>query len=235
MTRTWGWMLALVVAAFPSAAVAQPGHASASASFESGDAPYRSAFDTGEPRTGFTVGASIGRGSIDIACDTCANVDAITEGLSLSLHGGFMLTPQLALIGEYWTVRYNGRGSDWFPDSRDHYVAQHIVTAGAQLWLLDSLYLRAGLGVGWHHSDSQYARTGATRVSGNRLPAGAGPMMEPGGAPEQTPAASMGIGWEFAHTSRFAADVQLRVGSTRRPADEYQVTNVGVTFGAAWY
>ena len=223
--------MVLALVAVPLDAVAQP-----VASYEGArdTIPRAAPADAGQ-RSGLLLGASIGRGSIDISCDRCDGVDAITEGLSLSLHGGYMITPQLAVIGEYWSVRYNGRGSDWFPDARDHYVAQHIVTAGAQLWMLDSLYLRAGVGVGWHHSDAFYARTGGSMVGGNRPVAAGGPVMEDSGAPSQTPAASVGIGWEFAHTSKFAADVQLRVGSTRRPADEYQVTNIGLTFGAAWY
>lgn len=230
MTRgCLGWMVVLALVAIPAHALAQPGQLGA------GDVGGKHVFDTGEDRTGLTIGASLGRGSIDVSCDVCDNVSPITEGLSVSLHGGFMLTPRLAILGEYWSVRYNGRGSDFFPDARDHYVAQHIVTASAQLWLLETVYLRAGVGAGWHHSDAFYASAGRDRVMGNRRPAAAGPVMEDDTAPATTPAATFGVGWEFAHTSSFAADVQLRVGSTRRPADEYQVHNVGITFGASWY
>jgi hypothetical protein len=109
-----------------------------------------------------------------------------------------------------------------------------MVTAGAQLWLLERLYLRAGLGAGWHHSDSRYAKVGRDRVRTNLRPATSEPVMD-SQAGKYTPAATFGVGFEFAHTKRFAADIQLRVGSTRRPSDEYQVHNVALTFGAAWF
>jgi len=220
----------LMVTAFVETASAQPGATGSVDGAASGDAAKLA----GE-RSGFTLGASIGRGRIDIACDICDDVDPITEGLSISLHGGVMVLPNLSIIGEYWSVRYNGRGSDWFPDSRDHHVAQHLVTAGAQLWLLRNLYVRGGLGVGWHHSDSLYAKVDRDD-RGGALAAAAGEQgMTDDPAGRYTPAATAGIGFEFAHTTSFAADVQLRVGSTRRPDDEYQVHNVALTFGAAWY
>jgi len=181
-------------------------------------------------RSGLTIGASIGRGSIAIDCNVCQNVSPLTEALSTSLHVGFMLNPRLAILTEYWQVQYSDRGSDWFSDSQDHYVAQHMQTVGTQLWLTRALYLRAGIGVGWHHSDSYYAQ-----------PHRDGPMAAAGQGTSQpesskySPAVTAGIGYEFAHTRSFAADVQIRVGNTHRPADEYQVQNVALTFGAAWY
>lgn len=188
-------------------------------------------------RTGFMIGGSIGRGRIAISCDICDNVEPLTEALSSTVHAGFMLNPRLAVIAEHWAITYNDRGSDWFPDARDHHVSQHLQTFGAQLWLHRQLYLRAGLGVGWHHSESHYARSGGDRMGDDRpTPAAAEAGMQ---ADEQagkyTPAATVGVGFEFAHTRRFAVDVQLRAGTTRRPSDEYQVHNVGLNFGVAWY
>lgn len=185
------------------------------------------------PRDGIGFGAAIGRGSIEISCDICDGVDPITEGVSASLWGGYMLTPRLMVIGEYWTVRYSGRGSDWFTDaSRDQYVAQHMVLGGVQLWLTRRLYLRASVGPGWHDSDSRYADVDRNPTTGGSSL----PRLAPDDpAPRVSSATSFGIGLEFAHTRTFAAEVMLRAGTTRRPADEYQVTNVAITFGASWY
>ncbi len=187
------------------------------------------------PREGLTFGAAIGRGDIQIDCPSCDGLKPITEGLSLSLYGGLMLTPRLSVVGEYWSVSYNGRGSDWFPDAQDHYVAQHMVLAGAQLWVLSSLYVRAGIGTGWHHSDGFYARNDRVQP-GQPVPASTDAGQMSRSSPSRfAPAASVGIGFEFAHTRTFACDVMLRAGSTRRPADSYQVHNVALTFGAAWF
>jgi hypothetical protein len=186
------------------------------------------------PHEGIGFGAAIGRGSIEIECDICDGVDPITEGVSLSLWGGHMINPRLMVLGEYWTVRYNGRGSDWFVDtSREQYVAQHMVLGGAQLWLSTNFYVRASLGAGWHVSDSRYADLDRppTPPGPNALPA----LAPNDPAPRYTPASSFGIGAEIAHTRTFAAEVLVRVGTTRRPSDEYQVTNVALTFGASWY
>jgi hypothetical protein len=88
--------------------------------------------------------------------------------------------------------------------------------------------------VGWHKSDSQYARTRSS--SSDPQPAAAeGGMQTESNTGRYTPAATVGVGVEFAHTRRFAVDVQLRAGTTRRPDDEYQVHNVGLNFGVAWY
>ena len=185
------------------------------------------------PRDGFGFGASIGRGSIEISCDICDNVDPITEGVSVSVWAGFLLNPRLMVMGEYWTVRYNGRGSDWFSDnSIDNYIAQHLVLGGVQLWMTRRIYLRAGLGLGWHESDSRYADVHRDPTPpGSALPA----LAPDDPAPRLTPATALGVGFEFAHTRSFAADISLRVGTTRRPSDEYQVHDVAVTFGASWY
>lgn|GEM_PF-6838849 len=190
---------------------------------------------TSGERDRFTFGASIGRGSISIECPICDDVAPLTEALSLSAHAGYMLTPRLAVIGEYWTVRYNNRGSDWFPDSRDHAVVQHIVTVGGQLWLTKALYLRAGIGVGRHSSDSLYTKPDVYQSNDMLLRAQRGMNTGPRATGVNARATTFGIGFEFAHTKKFAADVQLRVGRTDTNESDFAVTNTGITFGVAWY
>lgn len=186
-------------------------------------------------RDRFTFGASIGRGSIAIDCPICDDVAPLTEGLSLSVHGGYMLTPRFAILGEYWSVRYNNRGSDWFPDSRDHAVLQHIVTVSGQLWLTKQLYVRAGLGVGRHSSDSLYTKPDVYESDDALLRAQRGMGTGERSTGVNASATTFGVGFEFAHTKNFAADVQLRIGRTDTNESKFSVTNTALTFGVAWY
>ena len=186
-------------------------------------------------RSGFAFGFSFGRGGLDVECPRCGNVAAITEGLSLTAHAGFLLSPNLALLAEHWTVRWNDRGSEWFDDGADHLVAQRMTFAAAQLWLTPTLWLKAGLGVGWHISDSLYTKP---PLPSDRSPRPASLSGETGSHDEAgraAPAYFTAIGWEYAHTATFAADIQLRFGATRRPADEYQIYTTGLNFGLSWF
>jgi hypothetical protein len=194
-------------------------------------APAAPAAAAAPARSGIFGGLSIGRGSIGIECDRCQNVATITEALSLSAHVGWMLNPSLAVVGEHWTVRYNDRGSEWFDDSAEHLIAQRISTVGGQLWVAPTLWVRAGLGVGKHISDSHYTKS-LPPPSGVRASSVGEELEAPG---DWTGAAAAAIGYEFAHTPRFAAEVILRVGTTRRPSDEFQIHNTAITFGASWY
>jgi hypothetical protein len=216
--------LALIL--LPQAAAAQPSAAAATIDVVA-PAP--------DVRSGLMLGASVGRGSIDISCDICGNVGAITEALSYSLHAGVMVTPSAAVMLEHWTIRWNDRGSEWFDDSASHLVAQRITTVSGQLWFGKYVWVRGGLGVGKHISDSRYAKVEGEPDGVLRSSTGGGsstPLTDNGG---WSPAASLAVGFEFARTTTFAADVQLRVGTTRRDADEYQVHNTGLMFGASWY
>lgn len=185
-------------------------------------------------RSRFAFGMSIGRGSIAIECPICDGVAPLTEALSVSVHAGYMVTPRLALIGEYWSVRYNNRGSDWFPDSQDHAVLQHMATIGGQLWLTKRLYIRAGIGLGRHSSDSLYTKPDVYESDDGFLRAAQGMMGTESGS-RTTAATTIGAGFEFAHTKNFAVDVQFRVGRTATNVDKFSVHNTGITFGVAWY
>ena len=193
-------------------------------------------------RDGFMAGASIGRGSIDIECDNCDGVAPVTEALSLTAHAGYMITPRLALLGEHWTVRYNDRGSEWFDDAAPHLIAQRVFAVAGQAFVTDRVWLKAGFGFGWHISDSHYAKGGPpVPPQGGAVPAagvGAAGGVTPMDSTDRTgasPAYFVASGFEFAHNEFFAADVQVRVGATRRPQDEYQIYNTAVNVGFNWY
>jgi hypothetical protein len=190
-------------------------------------------------RTGVMFGVSVGRGSIDVECDRCDNVDALTEALSYTGHVGYMVTPSLAVVLEHWAVRYNDRGSEWFNDAADHLVAQQMNLLQGQLWIGKRLWIKGGVGYGKHISDSRYANPAWNTDDDGSLRAGeAGPDGMGNGSEEYSeyaPAAMLGVGFEFARTTKFAVDVQFRVASTRRPADEYQIHNTGLVFGINWF
>ena len=215
-----------------AAALAQPG---VSAEAIAIDAPYVEAVAPAAQRDGLMWGVSIGRGSIAVECDSCDNVDALTEALSYSGHVGWMVMPRLAVVLEHWAVRYNDRGSEWFNDSADHLVAQQMNLLEGQLWVTDRLWVMAGLGYGKHISDSRYANPAwnndSTLRAGEAGPGG----MSTESYSEYAPAAMLAAGFEFARTTTFAVDVQLRVASTRRAANEYQIHNTGFVFGINWY
>lgn len=185
-------------------------------------------------RDGLTMGASFGRGSIEVDCDTC-DAATLREALSLAAHIGYMVTPRIALVGEHWTVRYNERGGPLFDDSERHLVAQHMSTIAAQIFVTRRLWLKAGVGVGWHITDGDYDKD--LPMSGPVATSARGD----GRMPEKSDSAALGnatfaaLGWEFAHNTVFAADIQFRVGTTRRPDERYQILNTGLNIGFNWY
>lgn len=186
-------------------------------------------------RDGFTMGATFGRGSIEVDCGTCGDAK-LTEALSISAHAGYMITPRLALLGEHWSVRYNARGGPLFDDSERHLVAQHISAVAAQLFVTNRLWIKAGVGVGWHITDGDYdkdlpaAPMAIAAAQGQGMPGGEDDAGSSAGR-----ASFAAIGWELAQNSVFAADIQLRIGATRRADDRYQVYNTGLNIGFNWY
>ena len=185
-------------------------------------------------RTGFIMGASFGRGSIEVQCDGCETAK-LTEALSVAGHAGYMITPRIALLGEIWTVRYNARGGALFDDSERHLVAQHMSTVAAQLFVTNRLWVKAGIGVGYHITDGDYDKNlpnnGPTPVGAT----GGQKMPEDSKDAAAGNAAFAAIGYELAHNSVFAADIQFRVGTTKRRDDKYQILNTGLNVGFNWY
>ncbi len=185
-------------------------------------------------RDGLFMGATFGRGSIEVDCESC-NEGKITEALSVSAHAGYMVTPRIGILGEHWAVRYNDSGSDLFDDSARHLVAQHMSTVAAQLFVTNRLWVKAGFGVGWHITDGDYdqapSRTGPVPVGAK------GGQTAPEASDESTAGSATfaAIGWEMAHNEVFAMDIQFRVGTTKRPDERYQILNTGLNIGFNWY
>ncbi len=192
-------------------------------------------------RDGVFIGMSFGRGSIDVDCGDCPSGGGrLTEALSLETHVGYMLTPQIALVGEHWTIRYNARGGALFNDNAPHLVAQHVSSLGAQVFIADKVWIRSGFGLGWHVSDGDYMKKARADTSMSVSVDGAQALQPqapstPGEADSAGGSYFAAIGWELAHSTSFVAEVQLRAASTYRPDEAYEVRNVGVNVGASWY
>ncbi len=198
--------------------------------------PARDKAGTSPIRDGFTLGATMGRGSIDIRCATCSDAK-ITEALSATGHLGYMVSPRLAIVGEYWLVRFKDRGSELFDDSEVHLVSQHMSTLAAQVYVTERLWIKGGFGFGWHVSDGDYDAP---------PPAPSGMPTNTHGTTTTTPEAAprdaaqgttrfVAMGLEVAHNHSFAADIQLRAGKTSFPERNYEVYNTGLNLGFHWY
>ncbi|MEM9490223.1 MAG: hypothetical protein AAGC55_13840 [Myxococcota bacterium] len=227
----------LAVLAVPATAVAQaPGFSGGTQEVAPEDMEPSADNPDAGTRDGWSFGLTVGRGSIEISCSAC-DVAPLTEALSMTVHVGRMITPRLALGIEHWTVRYNDRGSEWFDDSAEHLVAQRISTLSAQLWLSKHLWVRGGAGIGRHIGDSRYVRTDYNRIMSTNPNARSSVPVEDMGEPvnSYSPALVAAIGFEFARRTDMAVDLQLRIGTTRRSSEQFQVHNTGFVVGVNWY
>jgi hypothetical protein len=186
------------------------------------------------------MGATMGRGSIDIQCATC--VDAkLTDALSASGHLGYMVTPRLAVVGEYWIVRFHDRGSELFDDSDVHLVSQHNSALAAQVFVTERLWVKGGFGFGWHFSDGDYhtpASVGEDRPTNNHSSAMTQSEDMRQGTPDggvQGTTRFVAVGVEVVHNHVFSADIQFRAAKTSFPGDRLEVYNTGLNVGFNWY
>jgi hypothetical protein len=152
-------------------------------------------------RNGLVVGFGLGLGGISASgCDPgyCGGA------LSGELHIGGMVTEQLALEGEVWG---NGRGID----NSDGAVTHSFWTAAAQFWVVDPLWLKAGLGIS--HVQTSSASLGVLTDETNLG------LVLAGGA-------------EVYRAGNFALDIQLRFG---RGFYAVPVDNYALLVGFNWY
>lgn len=184
----------------------------------------------GKPHeTGLYGGATIGRGSLDIACDGCPARPTLDDALSLSAFAGFRLNERIGVFGEYWLTRWSDRSGPWFGDSQIHDLTQQTVTAGAQVWVTGRLWLRAQLGTGRHDSDYNYRNLPRTSF------AVSGQKMEPESDRSYGAASALAAGFEWARTRTFAATIELRAARTRPDSQSREVTTGSLSLGATWF
>lgn len=160
----------------------------------------------GTDRDGFIIGLGVGVGTMQ--CDGLA-CDSLNEAGGVNLQLGLMLTPRFAITGDLWAMAH----------TEDRLtLTQGIASLGPQVWLLDRLWLRVGVGVarsGWNY-DAE--------------------IVEVSDKSEYVPAGTGALGLEIVSTDDFALDAQLRAGAgfMHDDADD-RIQNYSLGIGASWY
>jgi hypothetical protein len=154
-------------------------------------------------RRGWNIGGSLGAGEISCEGPGC---DAFTEAGSFDLQVGHMLRPRLRVVGDLWVMAHR---------DDDLTVSHTIVTGGLQLWVINRLWLRGGIGL---------ARAGFDYDRG---------FVEVSDETETVFGVAGTIGFEIMSRRRFALDVQLRGGTGFY--DDNQAHNGALALGVTWY
>lgn len=152
------------------------------------------------------IGPSIGVG-VGVARSSCEDTDCSGAGAgTLDLHLGMLFSARLGVMLDVWGM--SDRGDDAS-------VTHGIVTVGPRVWLLSSIWLGAGLGIGRARIEPVDVDV-ASRTSWD-------------------PAWVAAAGWELIQVDDFAFDVQLRASESSFSADKDRVSVIGLSLGANWY
>ena len=154
-------------------------------------------------RRGWNVGVGLGGGEISCSGPGC---DDVTEAGSLNLQVGTMLRPRLRAVLDLWGMAHK---------EEDFAVNQTLLTAGLQIWVINRLWLRGGVGIataGFNY-DGDLADTDDERHSTVGL-AGC-------------------IGFEILSRRSFALDLELRGGTGFY--DDKRAHNGAFNIGVTWY
>ena len=176
---------------------------------------YYGGYYAGPPpvRQGLAIGVGLGVGGMDSDSNLaqCFNCDYEPGAGGFDFHVGGMINPQMAVLFELWI---HGQAVD---SSGANTLWQSMWMGAVQYWLTPQFWLKGGLGIAvldvqW--SDGYY-------VENDNVGQGVALM---GGA-----------GYEVLHSTRFAIDLQLRLGSGAYEGIDEQV-NVGmIGVGLNWY
>ena len=132
--------------------------------------------------------------------------DDVTEAGSLNLQVGTMLRPRLRAVLDLWGMAHK---------EEDFAVNQTLLTAGLQIWVINRLWLRGGVGIataGFNY-DGDLADTDDERHS--------------------TVGLAGGIGFEILSRRSFALDLELRGGTGFY--DDKRAHNGAFNIGVTWY
>ena len=154
-------------------------------------------------RRGWNVGVGLGGGEISCSGPGC---DDVTEAGSLNLQVGTMLRPRLRAVLDLWGMAHK---------EEDFTVNQTLLTAGLQIWVINRLWLRGGVGIataGFNY-DGDLADTDDERHS--------------------TVGLAGGIGFEILSRRSFALDLELRGGTGFY--DDKRAHNGAFNIGVTWY
>lgn len=168
-------------------------------------------YDKGTDRDGFVIGLGAGLGHMQ--CQSDIGCDGVTEAGGVNLQLGLMASSRLALITDLWAMGHT---------NNDLTLTQGIASVGPQFWVMDRLWLRAGVGIarsGWRY-DAEILDIDI-------------------GVSDQTdyvPAATGALGFEIVSTDDFALDAQLRAGAGFMYDDAAdRIQNYSLGIGATWY
>lgn len=181
--------LAVVIASAPAAA--EPGRYYA-------EAPESSV------RRGWNLGVGFGGGEISCGGPGC---EGVTEAGSVDLQAGWMLRPRLRAVLDIWGMAHR---------EDDLKVNQTIVTAGLQVWLLNRLWLRGGIGTA-RAAFTYDGSLGDTETDDAQTVLGM----------------AGGIGFEVLSRRTLALDVELRGGTGFY--DDIRAHNAAFDIGLTWY
>lgn len=153
-------------------------------------------------RSGLLVGAGLGVGGI--SAQNCG--DACGVAAALELHIGGMITPQVAIVGDFWFNFHS------IPNS-DATTTHSLYTVALQYWPADKFWLKGGLGGSNMNISSSYGGTYGDENGFGLMAAG---------------------GIEFLQMGNFALDGQLRFGHGFF-SEGGDVNVWALMIGANWY
>src|SRR5215510_5588469 len=186
------WFPLAVVLGLSSVAAAQPGY------YQQPPPPR----PPGLYRGGLVLGFALGGGRAGASCNGCDSYG----GLAGEFHIGGMVTPQLAIEGDFAMIVCSV-GYDQTLSLNTGYVA-------AQLWAAPIFWIKGGIGLGILSFEDYWNAYSIQSHTGGSL--------------------MFALGVEVLQSYNFALDVQLRVSGTR--FDENNTVNsVAIMVGANWY
>lgn len=159
-------------------------------------------------RSGFTIGAGLGMGSLSLS-DDIGDIGDFGSGF-FELHAGGMINPRLALLIELW-------GSIHSDETEDRSLTQGNAGIAIQWWATEKLWLKFGLGT--------------SRLEENSLAFGD----EIGSA--EGAAALFAAGYELVHHPKWALDLQLRgtAAGYQDTADNLTASSGSLSLGFSWF
>jgi hypothetical protein len=187
------WFVLPLCLGVSSVAAAQPGY------YQGQPPPPR---PPGLYRSGLVLGVALGGGRAGASCDGCDSYG----GFAGEFHIGGMVSPQLALEGDFSTI-IRSVGYNQTISYNNGYLA-------AQFWAIPIFWIKGGIGVGFLSFDDNWTGYSIQSKTGGSL--------------------MFALGVEVLQTPSFALDVQLRFAGTR--FDENNTVNsVAIMVGANWY
>lgn len=187
------WFPLALLLGLSSVAAAQPGY------YQGQPPPPR---PPGLYRGGWVLGFALGAGRAGASCDGCDSYG----GFAGEFHIGAMVTPQLALEGDFSSI-IRSVGYDQSLSLNNGYFA-------AQFWPAPIVWIKGGIGLGFLSFDDFWNGYSIQSHTGGSL--------------------MFAVGVEVLQSSNFALDVQLRLSGTRFD-DQNTVNSVALMIGANWY